>query len=363
MGVCAETDCACSIVTLGRFWIILLGVITCRSLFFTAPRSIEIREQMLPQPKAGEVLVQTLFSAISHGTESLVYQGLFPQELAVDESIASLAGRFAYPLKYGYAAVGRVVDLGAGVDAAWLGRLVFAFNPHESHFIATVDNLMPLPQGMEPQTAIFLPNMETAVNFVLDGHPRIGERVLVLGQGIVGLLTTALLARFPLERLVSLDRFALRRQASLEAGAQSSLDTHSPQIQEQLQALLPDGADLCFELSGAPAALDQAIALTGFDGRVIIGSWYGQKRASLDLGGRFHRSRIRLVSSQVSSLAPELAGRWSKKRRLGVAWEMLRRVQPERWITQRFSIQDAAQAYRLIDQQPEQTIQVVLTYP
>jgi 2-desacetyl-2-hydroxyethyl bacteriochlorophyllide A dehydrogenase len=337
-------------------------VITRCSVYFTAPKSIEIREDLAPDPLTGEALVQTLVSAISPGTESLVYQGLFPDELALDESIASLPGRFDYPLKYGYSAVGRVIDLGPGVDPVWLGRLVFAFNPHESHFIASTASLIPLPDGMDPEMAVFLSNMETAVNFIMDGKPGVGERVVVLGQGIVGLLTSALLAQFPLERLVTLDRYPLRRKASLDLGVQASLDPTEPQTQAQLQDLLADGADLCYELSGTPAALDQAIALTGFYGRVIIGSWYGQKRASLDLGGRFHRSRIRLISSQVSSLSPDLTGRWSKARRFSVAWEMLRRVQPARWITHRFALQDAAQAYELLDQHPERAIQVVFTY-
>lgn len=345
------------------FWIILLAVITRRSVYFTAPKSVEVREEPVREPASGEALVRTLVSAISPGTENLIFQGQFPEELALDEAIPSLQGRFGYPLKYGYSAVGRVVGLGPDVDPAWMGKLVFAFNPHESDFVASVADLIPLPDGFEPETAVFLPNMETAVNLVMDGKPGIGERVVVLGQGIVGLLTAALLAQFPLERLVTLDRWALRRQASVALGADASLDPADPQTQAQLRALLAQGADLCYELSGTPAALDQAIALTGFDGRVIIGSWYGQKRASLDLGGRFHRSRIRLISSQVSSLAPELTGRWSKARRFAVAWEMLRRVKPSRWITQRYSIQDAARAYQLLDQSPEQAIQVLFTYP
>jgi 2-desacetyl-2-hydroxyethyl bacteriochlorophyllide A dehydrogenase len=338
-------------------------VFACRSLYFTAPRSIEIRQETLPEPGPGEVLVQTLVSAISPGTESLIYQGLFPDDLAVDESIAALEGRFAYPLKYGYSAVGRVSGLGPEVEPDWLGQLALAFNPHESHFIAPVESLIPLPEGFRPETAVFLPNMETAVNLVMDGRPLIGERVVVLGQGIVGLLTTALLAQFPLERLVSLDRYDLRRRAALALGVGASLDPGDPGTPGRLQELLSGGADLCYELSGSPKALDQAIALTGFDGRVIIGSWYGRKRADLDLGGRFHRSRIRLISSQVSSLASELSGRWNKQRRFEVAWESLRRVQPERWITQRFTLAEAAQAYQLIAEHPEQTIQVVLTYP
>jgi threonine dehydrogenase-like Zn-dependent dehydrogenase len=106
-----------------------------------------------------------------------------------------------------------------------------------------------------------------------------------------------------------------------------------------------------------------AIACTGFEGRVIIGSWYGRKSGELDLGGRFHRSRLRLISSQVSTLASELAGRWTKRRRFELAWEMLSQVGPSRFITHRFQIQDAAQAYALLDTHPDQAIQAVLIYP
>jgi threonine dehydrogenase-like Zn-dependent dehydrogenase len=129
-----------------------------------------------------------------------------------------------------------------------------------------------------------------------------------------------------------------------------------------LKSLQPDGADLVFELSGSPPALDQAIDVTAYSGRVVIGSWYGRKEAGLHLGGRFHRSRIRLVSSQVSSIAPELSGRWTKERRFSLAWEMLRKTQPSRLVTQRIPIIQAANAYQVLDMHPEQSIQILLTY-
>lgn len=348
--------------TIEPFCVILHLVIVRRSLLFTGPRKLDIQTETLPDPESGEATVQTICSAISPGSEMLIYAGLFPKELAVDESIGALAGEFGYPLKYGYAAVGRVVQIGPGVDSRWLGRLVFAFNPHESHFNTPVDDLQPLPEGLEPQQAVFLPNMETAVNFLMDGKPLIGERVAVLGQGIVGLLTTALLARFPLGALITLDRFELRRQTALQLGAHASLDPEDGTTASRLAELLPQGADLCYELSGSPAALNQAIALTGFAGRIVVGSWYGEKSASLDLGGRFHRSRIQLVSSQVSTLAPEFTGRWSKARRFHLAWKMLEEVAPARFITHRFTLADAAQAYQLLDEQPETAIQILFTY-
>jgi threonine dehydrogenase-like Zn-dependent dehydrogenase len=121
-------------------------------------------------------------------------------------------------------------------------------------------------------------------------------------------------------------------------------------------------ADLTYELSGNPAALDQAIAATGFNGRVVIGSWYGQKQAHLNLGGRFHRSRLHLISSQVSTIAPQWAGRWTKPRRLQVAWQMLQQVRPAPLITHRFPIAEAAAAYALLDRQPQEAMQVLLTY-
>jgi 2-desacetyl-2-hydroxyethyl bacteriochlorophyllide A dehydrogenase len=330
-----------------------------KALYFTSPGQVEVCAEQMPPLQPGQVLVQSLLSAISAGTEMLFYRGQFPQELPVDASIAALSAPPAYPLKYGYSLAGKVIDLGEGTDPDWLGRAVFAFHPHESHFAATPEELIPLPEGISAEQAVLLPNMETAVNFVMDGAPLIGEEVAVFGQGIVGLLTTFLLSRFPLGRLVTLDAYPLRRALSLELGAHASLDPADPEKDVQL---FVNGADLCYEVSGAPQALDQAIALAGYASRVVVGSWYGTKPVHLNLGGRFHRSRMRLVSSQVSTLAPELSGRWDKMRRMGVAWEMLRSIQPSRLITQRIPFDQTGQAYELIDREPDKTVQVILDY-
>lgn len=332
-------------------------------LLFTNPFEVAVQQEDLPDPGPGQVRVRTLLSAISPGTELLIYRGQFPQGLSVDESLSALSGAFTYPLRYGYAAVGVVEAAGEQVDPTRIGSRIFAFQPHASRFLAAPGELLPVPDDLPAEEAVFLPNMETAVNFVLDGAPRIGERVAVFGQGIVGLLTAALLARFPLAGLATLDRYPQRREASLALGIQASLDPAGSETTSQLRQLFPDGADLVYELSGSPEALDSALATAGFAGRVVIGSWYGQKRASLDLGGRFHRSRQQLISSQVSTLAPELTGRWTKERRFALAWEMLRQLQPSRWITHRLPLEAAPDAYRLLDERPDQVIQVVFTYP
>ncbi len=333
-----------------------------RCVWFEKPFKVSVRDERLPQLAPQQVLVQTIVSAISAGTELLFYRGQVPAQMSVDATITSLAGEINYPLQYGYACVGRVIAIGADVADEWHNRLVFAFQPHCSHFAARVDELMSVPEDISPAQAAFLPNMETAVNLVMDGAPIIGEQVVVLGQGIVGLLTTALLAQLPLAHLFAFDQFALRRDQARALGANATFDPRDGDAIQRVQSMWSRGADLTYELSGNPAALNLAIDLTGFEGRIVIGSWYGEKRASIDLGGAFHRSRIRLVSSQVSTIASTFTARWSKSRRLAVAWSMLARLPLEQLITHRFPIADAARAYALLDQQPAQALQVLLEY-
>ncbi len=331
-----------------------------QSLYFTAPGQVELREELLPAPATGQLLVETIVSAISSGTEMLVYRGQFPEHLV--DANDTLSSGISYPVAYGYACVGRVQELGKQVDKSWLGRLVFSFQPHTTHFFATPEAVFPVPDKFSPEAAAFLPNMETAVNLVQDGAPILGERVMVFGQGVVGLLTTALLQEFPLEMLISADCYACRREASNTLGVTASLDPDLPDFCSMAREQFGASADLTYELSGNPSALNDAISLTRFSGRVVIGSWYGEKRTPLDLGSSFHRSRIRLISSQVSSIAPELSGRWDKARRFDVAWSALDRIKPEKWITQRFSLEKAAKAYDLLDRSPSEAIQVVFDY-
>lgn len=334
-------------------------------LIFTAPRRVELVEESVPQPADDELLVQTICSGISAGTEMLMYRGEFPPDLPADSNIAALGQPLRYPFRYGYAAVGRVVACGSTVSSTWLDQRVFSFQPHQSHFVATPKAVLPVPEPIASESAVLLPNMETAVSFVMDARPAIGEKVLVLGQGVVGLLTTSLLARFPLAQLVSADRFALRRDWSKKLGAARALDPDAENFSQTLEDALAGqyaGADLTLELSGNPHALNTAIAATGYSGRILIGSWYGQKRAPLDLGGAFHRSKIRLISSQVSEIAPQWSGRWSKARRLNTAWRHLAQTDLAPLITNRFPFHDAPAAYRLIDTSPERVLQVVLMY-
>ncbi len=337
---------------------------TAKTLYFTAEKKLEVRETLLPDLQEDEVLVETVCSAISAGTEMLVYRGQFPHLADAHDGFSS---DLNYPLAYGYACVGKVKEIGKQVERSWQDKLVFAFHPHTSAFLIHPASLIPIPEFLSPETACFLPNMETAVNLVQDGAPILGERVLVLGQGVVGLLTASLLSEFPLESLVTVDNFELRRKALQVTGCMLRVESLAPNNLQpstlrQAQGNAFDPFDLTFELSGSPSALNDAIALTAFSGRIVIGSWYGQKRAEIDLGGAFHRSRIKLISSQVSTISPELSVRWDKSRRFDVVWSALKRIKPEKWITHRFGLSDANKAYQLLDENPQETIQVIFDY-
>ena len=333
------------------------------ALVFAAPYRVEVEKSTLGSPGRGEALVKTLVSAISSGTEMLLYRGQMPGELQLDESIPTLSGAIQYPIRYGYAAVGRVEEVGSGVGGVGVGDLVFCFRPHESGFVCPAIDLIKAPEHMEPEDAVFLPTMETAVNLVMDGQPSIGEQVAVFGQGVVGLLVTALLSMAPLSSLVTVDQYEERREESLALGASGSLAPGDPGLMEALQGSRDyRGADLSFELSGNPAGLDMAVKAAGYGGRIVVGSWYGTKTASLDLGGRFHRDRVKMISSQVSTIAPEWSGRWSKERRFDVAWSMIRKLRPRRLVSHAYSLEEAVNAYELLDRDPGSALQVLFTY-
>ncbi len=336
--------------------------IDAQQLWFNGPQQVDVRQVSLPAPGTKQLRVKTLCSAISAGSELLVYSGELPEKMSLDANLASLQSSSTYPLQYGYACVGEVTDVGDDVDPAWLGQRVFSFQPHASHFIATTDQLMQVPDDVDTESAVFLPNMETAVNLVQDGAPMLSEQVVVLGQGIVGLLLTGLLAQHPLAGLYTLDRLAGRRQQSLALGASASLDPQTDMTKLQTTILASEGADLVYEVSGVPDALNQAISVSGYDSRIVIGSWYGSESAPIALGGDAHRNRLKISTSQVSTLAPGLTGRWSKARRFATTWQMIRGLQPHRLISHRRSLNDAAALYQLLHDRDQDVLQAVFTY-
>ncbi len=289
----------------------------------------------------------------------LVYRGQVPPGTALD--LPTLQGSFDFPIKYGYASVGRVEQMGTGVEDLAVGDLVFVHHPHQTAYVVPGSVPIRLPRDLSPELGVFLANMETAITVMLDAAPRIGERLVIFGQGVVGLLLTRLAKLTGTETIIAVDPIGRRRDLARDMGADVAIDT--AEILETVRELTGGtGADVVIEASGAPAALATALDCTAFAGTIVVSSWYGTKSAQLPLGGAFHRRRLRVVSSQVGTIDPSLEPRWNRKRRAELACELLARLDLGSLITHHIPFDRIADAYLLVDERPDETVQVVLTY-
>ena len=282
--------------------------VAARALWTVAPGRVEIRDEALPLPRPDQVLVRSSASGVSRGTERLVLEGRVPRSQWAAMRAPLMAGEFPFPVKYGYAAVGVVEDGPEG----WRDRRVFCLHPHQDRFVAPVAMCVPVPDAVPDRRAVLAANMETAVNILWDARPLVGERALVIGAGVVGLLAAALLARVPGLDLAVCDHDPSR------AGAAEALGLRfcAPEA-------APDGRDLVVHATGHPAGLRLALGLAGFEARIVEASWFGDREASLPLGEAFHARRLRLVSSQVGAVSPAMRGRRSHAERLALALSLL----------------------------------------
>lgn len=262
---------------------------TPQALIYAAPGVARIDSVVLEPPEPGTVTVRTRFSAISRGTERLVFQGRVP-EAEWDRMRAPFQiGDFPFPVRYGYAAVGRVED---GPEAL-IGRDVFALHPHQTVFRMPVSAVVPVPQDVPAERAVLAANMETALNAVWDAKLRPGCRCLVVGAGLLGWLLTALLS--------------LRADLSVgitDISRESGTPAHDFRVRFMSPPDVAHGAyDVVFHTSASSAGLQTAIDALDFEGRVIELSWYGDRPVEVDLGGNFHAARLSIVSSQVGHVA------------------------------------------------------------
>ena len=324
----------------------------------TAPRTAELRSESVPPPKPGEVRVRTIVSAISHGTEMLVYRGEVPADLPLD--LPTLAGDYAFPIKYGYASVGRVLD--AGVRHLSPGDLVFVHHPHQDVFVVPADLPVRLPEGIDPTTGLFYANLETALSVVHDTPLRLGETALVFGQGVVGLLVAQLLKLAGAAKVLAVEPLKKRRELALEVGADETFEPGGDLRGRILAATAGRGADVAVEVSSSGAALQAAVDAVATEGTVVVASWYGTKPVTLSLGGHFHRGRVRVRSSQVGRMNPELGARWDPARRTETVLGLLPRLRLKEIISHRIPFEDAPAAFGLVDESPGEAVQVVLIY-
>jgi 2-desacetyl-2-hydroxyethyl bacteriochlorophyllide A dehydrogenase len=321
---------------------------------FTAPRRVELVSVDLPAPGEGEVLVRTLWSGISGGTEVLAYRGHITPDLPLDEVIGALGGTFAFPFRYGYSCVGRVERSGTGVEE---GRLVFAFHPHQDRFVAREEDLVPL-DGVDPRVGTLFPLVETALQVALDAGAVLEEVVVVTGLGAVGLLTALLLQRAG-ARVIASEPNGQRRAVAAGLG----VDAVPPDaIAGTLAQTAPEGVPLLVEASGRPEVLAEGLTWLAHEGEALVVSWYGTKEARLPLGGDFHRRRLHVRSTQVSSVPAALTGRWPRDRRRAVARSLLAELPLAALATHAFPLADAAAAFAAVDRGDAGLVHAALCY-
>jgi 2-desacetyl-2-hydroxyethyl bacteriochlorophyllide A dehydrogenase len=333
-----------------------------RSLWFSRPKEIEFREEEVEPPRGDEILVQALYSGISHGTEMLVYRGDVPRDLELDASLTTIKGSFRFPVKYGYSSVGKVVELGSIASRLCRGDVVFVHHPHQTSYVVPENMAVKLPQDSSPMLGVFVANLETALNCILDSDVRLGESVAIFGQGVIGLLVTQLAKKCGADKVFTVDRIERRREVSRKLGADFSFGLDNDPAQAIKELTDGTGVDVVIEASGSPEALDYAIKSAAFEGLVVVVSWYGTKPATLHLGEQFHRERIKIKSSQVSHVNAALAPRWSVKRRTDMVIKLLPQLNLDELISDVVPFEEAQAAYEKIDKAPEETLQVVLSY-
>lgn len=278
------------------------------ALWYSGDGRVELREGAELGPTGYGVVVRALYSGVSRGTERLVLHGRIPESERRRMRAPRQEGEFPGPVKYGYAAVGRVEEGPRDL----LGRLVFCLHPHEDVFHAPVSALHPLPDGLPTRRATLAANMETSLNALWDAGAGACDRIVVVGGGIVGLLAATLAAGLPGAEVTVVDVDERRRAIAEALGAKFATPAEAPR-----------DADVVLHTSATAAGLATALAAAGEEASVVEMSWHGSDDVAAPLGRAFHSKRLKLLSSQVGQVSPSRRPRWSHRRRLAAALDLL----------------------------------------
>jgi threonine dehydrogenase-like Zn-dependent dehydrogenase len=297
-----------------------------RSLWYSKKGVAELRAAPLPPAGPGQARVRTLFSGISRGTERLVFSGAVGESEWQRMRGPMQEGAFPFPVKYGYCAVG-VVEEG---PTELRGLTVFCLHPHQDYFLAPAEALAVVPEAVPARRATLAANMETALNALWDAGAGPGDRIVVVGAGVVGLLVASLAARLPGATVTAVDVDKSRRPILEALGANLATPDKAP-----------GEADIVFHASATAAGLNTAIACAGVEGTIVEMSWYGDKPVSVDLGGAFHSRRLKLISSQVSLVSTSRRLRWDYRRRREVALCLLAEPALDALVAEEIAFADA----------------------
>jgi len=280
-----------------------------QAFWLRAPGQGEIRPVALPEPGSGDVVVRTLRSGVSRGTEALVFRGGVPESQHAAMRAPFQEGEFPGPVKYGYLSVG-AVEHG---PPELRGRTVFCLYPHQTAYVVPAGAVTPVPDDVPPARAVLAGTVETAINALWDGAPLIGDRIAVVGAGMVGCAVARLLARFPGVTVTLVDIDPSRAGVAEALGARFALPADAP-----------GGCDLVVHTSATAAGLQRSLDLLAPEGTVLELSWYGDTEIPLALGGAFHSGRLRIRASQVGTVSPARSARRTTADRLRLALDLLR---------------------------------------
>lgn len=283
----------------------MTNTVQTRALWITGPGQAELRATACT-PAPGDDVIRTLFTGISRGTERLVFDGRVPQSEHDTMRAPLQEGAFPFPVKYGYSAVGKVVD------GPRSGQVVFALHPHQACFACPADMARPLPAQVPARRAVLAANMETALNVIWDAGAQPGDSVAVVGAGTVGALAGYLAARIPGTGVCLVDVDPARADLARALGCGFALPANAR-----------DGVDVVIHASSSAAGLETALALAGREAAVIEASWFGAGHTAVALGGAFHQRRLRLIASQVGRIPAGHRARWTHRRRLDCALRLL----------------------------------------
>ena len=345
-------------------------LIKIKAVEITGLREVSLVEDEIAGPGAGEVAIRSLFSGISHGTEMNVYRGDAPMwQLKRDRRtrlfVESEEPQWDYPLRYGYACVGVVTEVGSDVTEFAEGDVVFSFAPHQSAHVLPAGSVSKLPEGIDPRAGVLTAVLNTTFNGILDADLHLGECVVVFGQGVLGQLTVQWAKLSGASPVIAVDLIEKRLEISKRVSG-ADLVFNAGEVKDIAMAVraLTDnrGADVVFEFSASDRALNEAIRTVCYNGKVIVMSWYAGALANVYPGAEFHHNRIQLISSQISGISPELSHRWTAARRMDAVLSLMPKLNLESLITDVVDLEDAAAAYEMIDKRPEGILQVVLDY-
>ncbi|WP_132321079.1 zinc-dependent alcohol dehydrogenase [Pseudobacteriovorax antillogorgiicola] len=321
-----------------------------RQIYFPAPYQAGIRDVQLEPLEPWQARVRTLYSGVSAGSELLVYHGGLNPSLPLDKSIEGLSQESSFPCAFAYANVGEIEAVGSGLDTALLGRRVFSFTPHQDYFHARIEDWQLIPNEVPSELATLFPNLETALSIAMDAQVQVGEKVAVLGLGVLGQLTSRLLTNQWGVEIHGLDRHLNRCEISGLAKTFTSIS----EMDHDYHVLV--------ELSGQAQVLQEGIEHCGTHGRIIVGSWYGDQGPGPILGTSFHRRRIDLVSSQVSEINPLFSSFLDKKKRFEIVWDILRKLDLSPLISHRIPFVEGPDTYPWLSKQAGSSLQVCFEY-